>query len=290
MATQLCNRVALAAQGTLVALAMVVHLVLLCGCGRAIADRAHAPRPKIFITGSSTLAPLVSKMAQRFQQRQPDVQIDVQSGGSAQGIMDVRTGLADIGMVSRQLRPDDGPLVAFPIARDGIALIVHRSNSVTELSVDQVRSIYLGHIRNWHQLGGTSGPITVVHKAEGRATFELFVQFFSLDPRRVRCDVVVGENEQAILTVAANPGALGYVSIGTAEADERRGIPIRRLPLNGISAERQHVADGSYPLSRTLYLVCAEQPQGIVGQFVRWAQSPAVRDLVEEASFVAIAE
>lgn len=238
------------------------------------------------VTGSSTLAPLMLEIGRRFEAEHPGIRVNIQTGGSSRGIADVRRGLAHAGMVSRALKPEESDLTAHPIARDGIALIVHSSNPVTELSEDAVRSVYEGRIRNWKALGGPDAPVVVVHKAEGRATLELFLAYFGLENHRVHADVVIGDNEQGVKTVAGNPHALGYVSIGTAETAVARGVPIRLLPLSGVGASTAAVRDGSYPLSRTLVLVTKGEPEGAVRDLVRFARSEAVRDLVEALAFV----
>ena len=84
---------------------------------------------KLLVTGSSTVAPLVSEIAKRFEELHPGVRVDVQTGGSGKGIADARVGVADIGMASRALEDDESDLVAHKIAADGVGLIVHETNS-----------------------------------------------------------------------------------------------------------------------------------------------------------------
>ncbi|HPE62097.1 MAG TPA: phosphate ABC transporter substrate-binding protein [Thiolinea sp.] len=248
---------------------------------------AHAAEGRLTLTGSSTVAPLASEIAKRYEARHPGVRIDVQMGGSSRGINDARMGLADIGMVSRALKPSEQDLTAFLIAMDGIGIILHKSNVVGELSDTQIIAIYTGKIRNWQQVGGADLPITVVTKAEGRSTLELFLQHFALKNSQIKAQVVIGDNQQGIKTVSGNPGAIGYVSIGTAEYEEARGTPIKLLPMAGQAATVEAVAKGHYPLSRQLNLVVTGMPVGLAGDFITFAQSAAVKDLVEAQFFVA---
>lgn len=247
------------------------------------------PTGTVVVTGSSTVAPLASEIARRFEERQPDVQVDVQAGGSSRGIADVRRGLADVGMVSRALGPGEEDLVAFPLARDGIALVVHRDDPVGELSPEQVRAVWTGEIRKWREVGGAGGPITVVHKAEGRATLELFLRHFGLTGSEVEADVVVGANQQGIRTVAGNSLAVGYVSIGEAEVEVERGVPIRLLPLEGMAPTTENVAAGRFPLERVLTLVTATQPNGPARRFLDFSRSSEVVGLVRRRGFVPVA-
>ncbi len=264
----------------------------ICGALLALAtaivvQTAAAADLRLVITGSSTIAPLVLEMAKRFESLNPGVRIDVQSGGSSRGIADVRTGVAQIGMVSRGLKAREGGLVAHTIAMDGIALIVHRSNPVSSLTDEQVRAVYRGKLHNWADVGGPQRTITVVNKAEGRSTLELFLQHFGLENSEVRAQVVIGENQQGIKTVAGNPGAIGYVSIGTADYEAAHGAAIRLLPMAGVEASVQNVRSGRFPLSRPLNLVTTGNAGALARRFIEFAQSDSVDDLIQAQHFVA---
>lgn len=251
-----------------------------------LASAAHAADTRLVLTGSSTVAPLALEIGKRFERANPGVRVDVQSGGSSRGINDARSGLADVGMASRALKAEEADLHADTIAMDGIGLIVHADNPVKTLSADQVRAIYTGTVTNWKALGGPDRRITVVNKAEGRSTLELFLHHFGLRSRDIRAQVVIGDNEQGIKTVAGNPGAIGYVSIGTAEFDQAQGVPIRLLPMAGVAATADNVASGRFPLARPLNLVTTARPGSLAQRFVTFAQSERVHDLVRDQFFV----
>lgn len=206
---------------------------------------ADSLKGKLVITGASTLAPLIAEIGKRFESLHPAVRIDVQTGGSSRGIADVRHGLATIGMVSRALKEDERDLSAFPIARDGVCPILHRENPVQALSDEQIVAMYTGKVANWKGVGGTDAPIKVVTKAEGRSTLEVFLHYFKLKSVDINAQVVIGDNEQGIKTVAGNRHAIGYVSIGTAEYDAAHGVPIKLLPIGGVAASTQTVQNGS---------------------------------------------
>lgn len=261
--------------GRLLGVALLALLLVACGRNQG----------KIVITGSSTMAPVISEVAQRYEEER-GVQVDVQSGGTGRAISDVRQGLASIGMASRALHADESDLTAFTVAQDGIAVIVHRDNPVAALSDDQVRAIYRGEVDNWSHLGGDDQAITVVNKAEGRSTLELFLEYFQLDNRAVRADVVIGENQQGIKAVAGDPAAIGYVSIGSAEYEAEAGTPIRLLPLRGVAASTDTVNQKRYPLRRELNLITAGVPGDAQRAFIDFAASPAAADLYRDHYFV----
>lgn len=245
---------------------------------------------KLVITGSSTLAPLVTEIGKRFEALHSDVRIDVQTGGSSRGISDTRQGLADIGMASRALKDGEHDLFAFPIALDGICIIVHKNNPVSGLSDSQIVDIYTGKIKNWKEVGGKDAPITVVNKAEGRATLELFLEHFKLKNKDIKPDVIIGDNEQGIKTIAGNPNSVGYISIGTAEYDATHGVPIKLLPLGGVTASIENLRNGKFPISRPLNLVTKTPPDGLTKEFIDFASSKEVEDIVKEQYFVPISE
>lgn len=243
---------------------------------------------QITLTGSSTVAPLVSDIAKRFEQKHPGTRIDVQTGGSSRGISDIRQGLADIGMVSRALKPEEKDLQAITIARDGIALIIHNSNAINTLSNQQIIDIYTDKINNWQQVGGADRPVTVVHKADGRSTLELFLKFFQLSNKQVKADIIIGDNEQGLKTIAQDANAIGYVSIGAAEYHVKQHGNIRLLPLDTIVASTATVASGQFPLARPLNLVILGKPSALAKDFIQFARSEAVDDIVRQHYFVAI--
>ncbi len=204
---------------------------------------------KLVLTGASTIAPLAEQIGKRFEQEHPGVRVDVQTGGSARGASDLRQGLNDIAMISRPLNDDEKGFLVFPIANDGVCVILHKTNPVAALTDAQVVDIYIGKITRWK-------------------------------------DVVIGDNEQGIKTVAANPDAIGYVSIGTAEFDAGQGTPIKLLAVGGVAATSENVANGTFPLSRPLNLATKAPPEGLAKEFIDLATSDRVNDLIKKEYFV----
>jgi len=266
------------------ALLAAIFVVLCASC-----SGSHGRESTLVLTGSSTVAPLAAEIGKRFETLHPGVRVNVQTGGSSRGIADARSGLNDIGTVSRPLTPDESDLRSFTIARDGICMIVHRSNPVAELTDRQVLQIYTGEITDWSSVGGSESRITVVNKAEGRATLDLFLHYFRLDSSAIKAHVIIGDNEQGIKTVAGNPDAIGYVSIGAADYDATHGVPIKLLPMNGVPATIENVRSGKFPLARPLNLVTDREPAGLARQFIDFARSRAVADLIAKLYFVPVA-
>lgn len=241
---------------------------------------------KLVITGSSTVAPLITEIAKRFEQSHNHVRIDVQTGGSSRGIVDVRKNLADIGMVSRALKPNEKDLTAHTVALDGITLIVNKDNPITELTHTQLIDIFTGKSKNWKSFGGQDQKIVVVNKAEGRSTLELFLKHFDLKNSEIMADIIIGDNQQGLITVAGNQLGIGYVSIGAASYEAKNGASIRLLPINGIEPILANVKNETFPISRPLNIVTSGELNELTEKFIQFAQSSEVHDLVEQQFFI----
>ena len=267
-------------KGGLVAIASAVILT------SSTPSHAASEEKQLVVTGSSTVAPVLSEIAKRYESLHPDVRIDVQTGGSSRGLKDARTGLSDIGMVSRELKEEEKDLTPFVIGIDGVAMIVHADNPIAELTKQQIIDIYTGKINSWSELGGPDEQIVVINKAEGRATLDLFLEHFGLKSTDIQADIIAGDNEQDIKAVTGNPFSIAYVSIGNAEYDIKAGVPIRLLPLEGVQATSENVAAERFPMRRPLNLVVSKQPEGLVLDFLNYARSADVRDIVESFYYV----
>lgn len=265
-------------------LAGLLAIILSTGCGQP-----DAGVETVTLTGSSTIAPLVADAAKRYEDAHPGVRIEVQSGGSSRGVADAGSGVADLGMVSRALAPEEEKtLKAHRIAADGVCVILHRDNPVAELSKAQLIDIYTKKATNWSAFGGKDAPIVVANKAEGRSTLEVFLHFLGLDPADVKADVVAGENLHVINSVVSNPNTIGYVSIGTAASEAGNGTPIKLVVTDGVAPSMKSVADGTFPITRPLNVVEDAQTSGAAAAFLQFLTSPDIHDLVEKHFFVPV--
>jgi len=244
----------------------------------------------IVLTGSSTVAPLVADAALRFESAYPGRRVEVQAGGSSRGIADALYGHATFGMISRELKPDEVALTAHRIAVDGVGVIVHRDNAVSNFTRQDLINIYTGRISNWKTLGGKDAPITVANKAEGRATLEVFLEYTGLDSADIVASLVVGENQQAIRTVVADPNAIAYVSIGAAASEAAAGTPVKLANCDGVEPTNENVAAGKFPIMRPLQLVTRGEIPASAREFLDFLTAPENRDLIESHLYVPLAE
>ena len=266
-------------------------LIIIFGCTKSYTDTGQiiTDDTKLILSGSSTIGPLASEIGKRYEKLNPGVRVDVQTGGSSRGITEATTGLADIGMSSRSLKEsEEAGRIAWPIAMDGVCFIVHASNPIGELTKSQLASILRGDVKNWKELGGADKEIVFINRAAGRSELELVSRFFGVDASEMNADLIVGENQHGIKSVANEANAISYMSVGASEEAIRIQTPIRMLPLGGIEASSESVESAAFPLSRPLILVTSDHPNEAVKRFIRYAQSSNVADLVRKLSYVPI--
>lgn len=241
---------------------------------------------RLLITGSSTMCPLIAEIGKRFESLHPDIKIEVQCGGSGRGISDAREGKADIGMASRALTEKEKELYGFPIARDGISVILHKDNPVKALSDEQVAGIYTGRLTNWKEVGGRDSPITVINPKKGYSSVELFTHYFKIDYEDIKASIIAGDNPARIKAVAADPNAIAYLCAGEADRTARAGAPIKPLPFNNVMPTDRNIITGNYPITRPLILVIRNLPSGTIKTFIDFCLSQGVADLIEKFDFV----
>lgn len=238
------------------------------------------------LAGSSTMAPLLAEIARLYMRRHPDVHIAVHMGGSGHGLQALRAGQADIAMVSRALNEDEQALYWLPIARDGIAVVVHRANQVPDLSARQLAAIYGGKIGNWREVGGADAPIHVLGAGVEAGSSELFAAYLGLPYRHMRLERVLHSNGERLAAVAADPLAIVYSSAGEAEREGTAGRPVRALAADGIAASASAIRKGGYPISRPLSLVARSRPEGMLRDFFQFCISSEVTAAIQAHDFV----
>jgi phosphate transport system substrate-binding protein len=271
--------------------AVLLMLCLLLAYTNSNADDATKkaalePSGKLLIVGSSTMAPMVMEISKRFQMLHPGARIEVQAGGSARGINDVIQGKVDIGMASRMLEDKEGSLFSFAIARDGVCLVLHKTNPVQNLTNQQITDIYTGKIANWSKVGGRDEPIIVINPQLGHGSVSIFTNFFNIKYSDIKAAMVVEDNDTRIRAIVENPGGITYMSVGAAEGQMAADVPIKLLPVDGAAATKKNIRTGNFPLSRPLLLLTNGAPTGLAKTFIDFSLSFEVTDIVEKHNFV----
>jgi phosphate transport system substrate-binding protein len=241
---------------------------------------------KLHIAGSTTMAPLLWEIAGKYHLQHPEIAVDVELGGSARGLEDVRNGHAHIAMLSRALAPSERDLYGIPIARDGVGVVVHANNPLRELSVEQLQGIFTGRVREWQDVGGGRAAVYALGGIQDGASSSLFARFLKQGLEGFRLDAAVDSNLERLAVVAASENAIAYVSVGSAERAISQGVPVRLLPIEGFAASSANIRNGSYPICRALTLASREAPTGVARSFFAFCLSAQVNSILSSFDFV----
>ena len=229
---------------------------------------------ELIVAGSTSVQPFADRWAEEFLRSRPGCFVNVQGGGSSAGIQAATSGAADIGTSSRELKADERALNRIVVARDGLAVIVHPSNPVRGLRLEEVRMVFQGEIADWSYLGGPRGAITVVTREEGSGTRGAFQELVMGRVRISRRAIVEDSNGTVREIVAGDPRAVGYISLGLVT--ER----VRALALDGVVPSEEAIAGGRYALVRPFLFVTRGSPVGLCRDFVDFVLSPEGQDLI----------
>jgi phosphate transport system substrate-binding protein len=245
---------------------------------------------RITIKGSTTVLPIAQACAEAFMNKNSQADISVQGGGSSVGIAALLDKTTDIADSSRPIKDTEIDKAiangvepkAHVVAMDGIAVVVHPSNSVSALTKKQIRAIYAGAISNWSELGGPSGKIVVVSRDTSSGTFEAFNEL-ALDKQKVRPDALMEASNQAVASVVEKtPGAIGYVGLGFISGG------LKAVTVEGIMPSKQTVLTGKYPISRPLFMYTNGKPQGMVKDFIDFVTSKDGQKIADEQGYVGL--
>ncbi len=246
-------------------------------------------KPAIGLDGSTTVGPIGDAFAEAFM-KSHNCSITVKKTGSGDGVAALIDGRCDIAMSSRFLKPEEFKTavekevypVAHTIAMDGVCIIVHPSNPVKELTGRQVCDIYMGKITNWKDLGGPDTPIVAISRDTSSGTYEVFHEKVMKKQNMASAIEYVNANPQAHARVKTTPGAIGYVGIGFLDAN------VKALKIDGVMPTKQTIAQGTYPVSRPLFLFTNGYPKlgSLVHAFCIFYLSEEGQSIVEAKGFV----
>ncbi len=232
----------------------------------------------IEITGSTSVYPLMEELAAEFMEQNPGLTINVSGTGSGDGVTGANTGVAEIGMASRNLKSSEMGygLDELVIAVDAIAVVVHPSNPVNTLTLDQIKGIYTGSITNWSQVGGANRPISVISREPGSGTRGAFEGVVGFADQLVAGAVEFDGTGGARAAAAGNENAIAYISLGSMAPE------VKALAVNGVEATVENVVNGSYAISRPFLILYREDNiQDITKAFLEYMVSEeAQRDIV----------
>jgi phosphate transport system substrate-binding protein len=243
---------------------------------------------ELVIKGSTTVLPIAQKAAEAYMAENPDVKISLSGGGSGNGIKAIIDGTADIGNASRFIKQKEVGLavskdvypVPFRVALDAIVPVVNGKNSVNDLTMTQLKDIYLGKIKDWKEIGGTPGKIVVISRDSSSGTFGVWKELVMKDERVIPSALTVPSNGGIVQAVTTTPGAIGYVGLGYLTGE------IKAIKVDGVEGSEQNTLNGSFPISRGLFMFTKGWPEGETMDFISFILSRKGQDLVKEAGSI----
>jgi phosphate transport system substrate-binding protein len=265
-----------------IALALIFALTL-AGCGGE-GNGEPSEVVTLSVNGSTTVTPIMQKVAEVYEA----ADLEVSGTGSGDGITALIDGRTDVAMASRKMKDKEKQdaeakgltPVEVVIARDGIAIVVHPSNTVSGLTLEQVRDIFLGKITNWKQVGGPDLIIVPVTRDSSSGTFEVFEELVMDKEPIVSGAVTQNSNGTVRTAVAGSEGAIGYVGLGYVDKT------VKALAIDGTVPSNDSVNNGSYKIARDLNLYYPEGASQAVLDLVKFVLGQDGQIIVADEGFI----
>jgi len=275
-------------------------LVSTCAASSAATEGASAAHYSIQNVGSDTMVNLALAWAEAFQDEHPDTRIAVTGGGSGTGLAALINGTIDIANASRQIKKEEVDRaeankitpVEHIVARDAIAVIVHPSNPVEHISLQQVSDIYTGKITNWRQVGGENRPIVLLSRESNSGTHVFFLeQVIRLGDSKSKVlfapDTLLLPSSEGIMAEAQqNPNAIGYDGLGYVTPAVKMVAVARDANGSFVLPSIESVNNKTYPIARDLYMYTVGRPTGQIAKYLEWIAGPAGQEIVAKLGFV----
>lgn len=267
-------------------LTLLAVAVLAGGCGNKDGSPGgtggQGSKGTLTIAGSTSVQPFSEVLAEDFMAENPNVKINVQGGGSSQGIAAVKSGAADIGASSRELKPEEKGLHEFVIARDGIAVVVNPANNIKNLSMEQLRGIFSGQITNWKQVGGPDHAITVVTREAGSGTRDGF-EHLVMNKTEITNKALVCNSTGAVKsTVAGDRSAIGYMSMASIDKS------VKTVSVDGVPCTADKILSGEYKISRPFIYLTREDPRGLAKSFIDFVLGEQGQEILKNEGVIPV--
>ena len=267
-----------------IVIAAACALALFAGCS-AKAPEAAAEDGNVSLDGSTSMEKVIGSLGESFINSNPGTSYTYNPTGSGSGIKAVSEGTCDIGLSSRNLKDDEkaSGLTGTVLALDGIAVIVNPNNPVSDLSVEQIASIYKGEITNWKDVGGNDAEIVLIGREAGSGTRDGFESITGTnDACKYRQELT--STGDVITTVSQNPDAIGYASLASLKDN------VKALTVGGIAPTEDTVKDGSYVIQRPFVLVTKDgvELSETAKKFFDYATSSQAAEVITAAGAVPV--
>lgn len=254
------------------------------------------------IKGSDTMVNLGQAWAESFMKRYPNIPVSVTGGGSGTGFAALINGTCDIAEASRAIEDKEIALaktrkinpIEYKVGLDGLTVVVNPKNPVSKLTIDQLSDIFTGKIKNWSQVGGKNGSIVILSREVNSGTHVYFKEHVlrhgnAKGPEEYAPDALLLPSSQAIADeVASNQNAIGYYGMGYLSSKQKAILVAKAQSSPYISPTVANVINGTYPISRPLFMYTNGQPTGAVKQVIDFVFSAEGQKIVSKLDFVPI--
>lgn len=234
--------------------------------------------------GSTSMEKLCEAMSESFMEANPGVTVTVEYTGSGAGLEALAAGSIDIGNASRKLKDEEksNGSVENIVALDGIAVITEKSNTVTDISSEDLAKVYKGEVANWKELGGEDQPIVVIGREAGSGTRDAFEELMEVKDACVYAQEL--DSTGAVLAkVASTPGAIGYVSLDVVDDT------VIGLKIDGVEPTEEQILAGSYVLQRPFVMATAgelSEQNDIVKAWFDYIGSDAGKEIIKKVGLI----
>jgi len=267
------------------------------GCRRSSGNRRD--EGFLQIKGTDTIVNVGQMVSEEFMKANPYVFVGVTGGGSGVGIASLINGTCDIATSSREMKAKEIELARkhgvepneITVAYDGVAVVVNINNPVEHLTLDQLRRIFTGEVKNWKDVGGKDLPMLTLSREVSSGTHMYFKEEVIRQGKKdstaeFSADTLLLTSSQTIVEeVANNESAIGYMGMGYV-SDRTKTVKLSRTESDYFTADISHVLNKTYPLSRPLYFYINGRPQGVVKQFIDFTLGPKGQQQFAETGFV----
>ena len=263
----------------------------LCACERIPGWNTPQAGQSLLVAGSSTMLPLAEKLAEAFSRDRGGFSVFCEGGGSSAGIVALRRGVIDVALLSRDVRDQEDAqnVRCLPYARNAVAFVVHPSNPVSDMSVEQIRAILVGDVADWTTVGGKAGDIRIISRKIGSTTLQS-VNDLVLHGEDLADNAVQAASVAELLNrVAVDPQAVGFVSYADMEhcPPDLRGR-IKIVTVNQAPMQRETILSGRYPLTRVLYFAFLEERTSVAQAFLDFVLGPHGRQITMEQGLLSV--
>lgn len=265
-------------------LSAVMCAALLSGCGGGETNEENKLSGVVNTDGSTSMDKVVKGLAEVFMEENTGVTVNYTGSGSGAGVEAVLSGTADIGLASRGLKEQETGegAVAHVIALDGVAVIIHPGNPVTDLSGEQIAKIFTGEISNWSELGGENAVIAVYGREAGSGTRSAFEEIVDVADKCAYINEYSSTGDM-VGSVAGNPNAIGYASLASVNES------VKAVKVNGVECTEETIKNGSYQIQRPFVMITKEGValSDAAQAFLDYAKSEAAAEIIALAGAVA---